>query len=53
MLADRRRRRGQLPQWPGPVPPSRLAARLLRLDRPSTALGATKVIWQFFTTHPR
>jgi polyhydroxybutyrate depolymerase len=38
-------------QWPGSVPPSRLAARLLHLDQPSTALNATQVIWQFFAAH--
>lgn len=45
--------RGAGHQWPGSVPPSRLATRLLHLDQPSTALDATKVIWRFFTAHPR
>jgi polyhydroxybutyrate depolymerase len=40
-------------QWPGSVPPSRLAARLLHLDQPSTALNATQVIWQFFAAQAR
>ena len=40
-------------QWPGSVPPKPLAARLLHLDQPSTALDATKVIWRFFAAHPR
>lgn len=39
-------------QWPGGVPPAPLAARLLHLDQPSTALDATSVIWQFFAAHP-
>ena len=38
-------------QWPGSVPVSRVAARLLHLDQPSTALDATRVIWQFFAAH--
>jgi len=45
--------RGAGHQWPGSVPPSRLAARLLHLDQPSTALNATRVIWRFFAAHPR
>jgi polyhydroxybutyrate depolymerase len=45
--------RGAGHQWPGSVPPSRLAARLLHLDQPSTALNATRVIWQFFCAHHR
>jgi polyhydroxybutyrate depolymerase len=40
-------------QWPGSVPPSRLAARLPHLGQPSTALGATTVIWRFFAAHAR
>lgn len=40
-------------QWPGSVPPSRLAARLLHLDQPSSALNATQVIWRFFASHHR
>jgi polyhydroxybutyrate depolymerase len=40
-------------QWPGSVPPAPLAARLLHLDQPSTALDATTVIWRFFAAHPR
>lgn len=40
-------------QWPGSVPPAPLAARLLHLDQPSTALDATKVIWRFFASHHR
>ena len=39
-------------QWPGAVP-SPIAQRLLRTDRPSTALNATQVIWQFFAAHAR
>ena len=42
---------GSAHQWPGSVPPSRLAARLLNLDQPSTALNATQVIWRFFASH--
>ena len=38
-------------QWPGSVPVSGVAARLLHLDQPSTALDATQVIWQFFAAH--
>jgi polyhydroxybutyrate depolymerase len=45
--------RGAGHQWPGSVPPSPLAARLLHLDQPSTALNATRVIWRFFAAHPR
>ncbi len=39
-------------QWPG-AKPSLLAQTLLHTDPPSTALNATKVIWQFFAAHPR
>jgi polyhydroxybutyrate depolymerase len=39
-------------QWPG-AKPSLLAQTLLHTDPPSTALDATKVIWQFFAAHPR
>ena len=39
-------------QWPGGKP-SLLAQTLLHTDPPSTALDATKVIWQFFAAHPR
>ena len=45
--------RGAGHQWPGSVPPAPLAARLLHLDPPSTALDATRVIWRFFAAHPR
>lgn len=45
-------------QWPGGKPPdaaaqgriAALAARGIYVDRPSTALDATHVIWQFFST---
>jgi polyhydroxybutyrate depolymerase len=40
-------------QWPGSVPPPPLATRLLHLDQPSSALDATKAIWEFFAAHPR
>ncbi len=33
--------------------PDPLAQRLLRLDPPSTALNATRVIWRFFAAHPQ
>jgi len=39
-------------QWPGATP-NPIAERLLHTDPPSKALNATKVIWQFFATHPR
>ena len=39
-------------QWPGAAP-NLLAQRLLHTDPPSTALNATRVIWQFFAAHPR
>ena len=39
-------------QWPGSAQ-SPVAQRVLRLDPPSTALDATRIIWQFFATHPR
>ena len=39
-------------QWPGGRP-SLLVQTLLHTDPPSTALDATKVIWQFFAAHPR
>jgi poly(3-hydroxybutyrate) depolymerase len=35
------------------APSVRLAARLLHLDQPSSALNATQVIWQFFASHHR
>ncbi len=37
-------------QWPGAVP-NQLAERLLQIDPPSTALDATRTIWQFFAQH--
>jgi len=39
-------------QWPGAVP-NPTAQRLLHTDPPSTALDATRVIWQFFAAHAR
>lgn len=45
--------RGAGHQWPGSVPAKPLAARLLHLDPPSTALNATQVIWRFFAAHHR
>ncbi len=39
-------------QWPGAVPEGRFIRRLFRLDRPSTALDATDVLWRFFVDHP-
>jgi polyhydroxybutyrate depolymerase len=45
--------RGAGHQWPGSVPPSPLAARLLHLDPPSKSLNATSVIWRFFASHHR
>ncbi len=42
----------QAHQWPGAAP-NLLAQRLLHTDPPSTALNATRVIWQFFAAHPR
>ena len=36
-------------QWPGSVPPSAAAKRLLDLDDPSTALDATATLWDFFS----
>jgi polyhydroxybutyrate depolymerase len=40
-------------QWPGSAAPGPIAARLLHLDAPSTALNATGTIWRFFAAHPR
>ena len=37
-------------QWPG-AKANKVAEKLLGTDPPSTALNATKVIWQFFSQH--
>lgn len=39
-------------QWPG-AKPNPIGERLLGLDPPSTALNATRTIWDFFAAHPR
>ena len=39
-------------QWPGSVPKGGPLPRLLQLDAPSTALDATRVLWDFFRSHP-
>ena len=38
-------------QWPGARPQGALAAALLHLDPPSTALDATRTLWHFFKKH--
>jgi polyhydroxybutyrate depolymerase len=38
-------------QWPGGRPPGRLVGALLGLDPPSTALDATRTLWDFFKRH--
>ncbi|MGH2633217.1 MAG: alpha/beta hydrolase family esterase, partial [Tepidiformaceae bacterium] len=39
-------------QWPGATR-NKVAEKLLGTDPPSTALDATKVIWQFFSQHSK
>lgn len=39
-------------QWPG-ADQRTTARRILRGDQPSTALNATRTIWQFFNSHPK
>ncbi len=39
-------------QWPGAAPHSKVLAKLLHMDPPSTAINATDVVWSFFAAHP-
>ena len=39
-------------QWPGKMT-NKVTEKVLGTDPPSTALDATKVIWQFFSQHSK